>query len=72
MIDPSKHEVEAMHSVLSPLGDYVATVGMDKPLSAYSKEQVLQMINVVVTHYHQELQKRTANDYLLEADDIPF
>lgn len=72
MIDPSHNETQAMHSVLRPLGSYVATVGMQKPLADYSREQVLQLINVVVTSYQDKLRELTPNDMPFLNDDIPF
>ena len=55
MIDPSEMEQEAMATCLAPLGDYVAALGLDTPLSAYSKEQVLGLIDVVVTTYQDRM-----------------
>ena len=54
-----------MESVLPRLGEYVASVGMDKPLSAYSREQILQMVDVVLTAYFVNLRELTP-------DDVPF
>jgi len=54
-----------MESVLPRLGEYVASVGMDKPLSAYSREQILHMVDVVLTAYFDNLRELTP-------DDVPF
>ena len=53
MIDPSDLEIGAMQSCLGPLGDYVASIGMDRPLADYRKEEVLGLIDVIVTAYQE-------------------
>ena len=65
VIDPTHNEKAAMEAVLPHLGEYVASVGMDKPLSAYSREEILQMVNVVLTAYFDNLRELTP-------DDVPF
>ena len=40
MIDLTKNEKEAIESALKPVGEYVAEIGMDRPLSSYSREEV--------------------------------
>ena len=68
MIDPTKHEKEAMQAAIDPLGEYVAEVGMYKPLNDYSKEQILTMIEVIVTAYHESLRTLVPKEF---EDDIP-
>ena len=67
MIDPTPREQAAIKSVLLNLGDYVASIGMDRPLSAYSKEEILTLIEVAVTSYQ---------DFLIAnpepASEVPF
>lgn len=65
MIDPTHNEQVAMEAVLPRLGEYVASVGMDRPLSAYTREEVLQLVDVVLTGYFESLRKLTP-------EDIPF
>ena len=55
MIDPTPTEIKAMQSVLRPLGEYVAEVGTKKPLGDYSKEEILTLIEVVITAYQDFL-----------------
>ncbi len=55
MIDPSDIEIGAMQSCLGPLGDYVASIGMDRPLADYRKEKVLCVIDVIVTAYQERM-----------------
>jgi hypothetical protein len=57
MVDPTDFERVAIQSCLMPLGECVAEIGMDKPLSAYSKEQVLTLIEVIVTAYQDAMRK---------------
>ena len=49
MIDKQPYEEGALAAVLPLLGECVAEIGMDKPLSAYSRSEVLTLIEVVVT-----------------------
>ncbi len=65
VIDPTHNEKAAMEAVLPHLGEYVASIGMDKPLSAYSREEILQMVDVVLTAYFDNLRELTP-------DDVPF
>jgi hypothetical protein len=53
MIDPSEMEIAAIQACLGPLGDYVAAIGIDLPLASYRKEDVLQLIDVVITAYQE-------------------
>ena len=64
MVDPTDLEKAAMTAALGPLGEYVAEIGMDRPLAAYGKEEVMILIEVVVTAYQ---------DHMFNADgEIPF
>ena len=58
VIDPTRHEKDAMQSALAPLGEYVSSIGMHRSLNNYSKEEVLTLVEVIVTAYHDHL--RTA------------
>ncbi|MDH5528020.1 MAG: DUF6511 domain-containing protein [Nitrospirota bacterium] len=55
MIDPTEMEIAAMATCLGPLGDYVAALGLQTPLADYSKDQVLGLIEVVVTAYQDRM-----------------
>lgn len=55
MIDPTEMEQAAMAACLGPLGDYVAALGLDKPLADYTREQVLGLVDVVVTSYQDRM-----------------
>ena len=55
MIDPSDMELAAMASCLAPLGEYVSSIGMQRPLADYSKDEVLMLIDVVVTAYQEHM-----------------
>jgi len=65
VIDPTHNEKAAMEAVLPHLGEYVAAIGMDRPLSAYSRKEVLQLVDVVLTAYFDNLRELTP-------DDVPF
>jgi hypothetical protein len=55
MIDPTEMELAAVRSCLAPLGEYVGTIGMQRPLADYSREEVLALIDVVVAAYQQQM-----------------
>jgi len=55
MIDPSEMENKAMVTCLRPLGEYVGSIGMERPLASYSREEVLTLIEVVVTAYQDSM-----------------
>ena len=55
MIDKTPLEQQALVAVLRPLGEIVTEIGMDKPLSAYTREEVLILIEVVVDAYQKHL-----------------
>ncbi len=57
MIDASDMEKAAMRACLSPLGMYVGSIGMERPLADYSQEEVLMLIDIVVCAYQ---------DYMIE------
>jgi hypothetical protein len=65
VIDPTHNEKAAMEAVLPRLGEYVASIGMDRPLAAYSREEILRMVDVVLTAYFDNLRELTP-------DDVPF
>jgi hypothetical protein len=58
MIDPSDMEMAAMRACLAPLGEYVGDrSACSVPLADYSRDEVLTLIDVVVTAY-QDLHDR--------------
>ena len=56
MTDLTKNEKEAIESALKPVGEYVAEIGMDRPLSSYSREEVLCLIEVALGAYFDFMQ----------------
>lgn len=55
VVDPTDMEIAAMHAALAPLGDYVASIGMERPLADYGKKDVLRLIEVVVDAYQAHM-----------------
>ena len=55
MIDPTEMELAAIRSALAPLGDYVASIGMERPLADYGKAEVLRLVEVVVDAYQAHM-----------------
>jgi hypothetical protein len=64
---PNKYEEMAITATLPALGAYVATVGMDKPLQAYSKEEALGLIRTAVCIWRGKL-----TEIMDLNDEIPF
>lgn len=60
MIDPTENEKQAMEQAIKPLGELVAGIGMQKPLADYSRDEIIQLIDVVVTNFQENL--RNLND----------
>ena len=55
MIDATETEKAAMAAALRPLGDYVAELGLDRPLDQYSREEILTLIEIVVDAFQAHL-----------------
>jgi hypothetical protein len=55
VIDPTDMEKAAMRSCLEPLGEYVGSIGMERPLADYSREEILMLIEVVVSAYQDHM-----------------
>lgn len=51
MVDPTDLERAALQACLVPLGDYVAALGLQRPLADYSRAEVLTLVEVVVTAF---------------------
>ena len=66
MIDPSDMELAAMQSCLKPLGEFVGSIGMHRPLADYSRQEALTLIDVVVSAYQgrmlEEHERMAAKD----------
>lgn len=56
MINITKLEKDSIEYALKPVGEYVAQVGMNRPLADYSREEVLCLIEVAVTAYWDFMQ----------------
>ncbi|HRD90977.1 MAG TPA: DUF6511 domain-containing protein [Accumulibacter sp.] len=55
MLDATDLEIAAMRAALAPLGDYVASIGMERPLADYGKEEVLRLVEVVIDAYQANM-----------------
>lgn len=60
MIDPTDLEKECMAAVLRPLGEYIAEIGMHRPFADLNKQEVLTIIEVVVTAYQDRMRQGSA------------
>ena len=65
MVDATDLEKAAMTASLRPLGEYVGSIGMTRPLADYNKDEVLTMVEVVITAYQDHMANANPND-------IPF
>jgi hypothetical protein len=63
MIDPTIHEKAAMQAALKPLGEYVASIGMHRGLANYTKEEILTLVEVTVTAYHDHLRSAVSDEF---------
>ncbi len=69
MVNPSEMELAAMQACLIPLGEYVGSIGMQRPLADYRRDEVCMLIGVVITTY----QKRMVEEHeRLAAKDRAF
>ena len=57
MVDMTDFERAALNACLIPLSECVSQIGLEKPLAEYTKEQVLTVIEVVVTAFQSEMRK---------------
>ena len=55
MIDATETEKDAMAAALRPLGDYVTSLGLERPLAEYSREEILLLIEIVVDAFQAHL-----------------
>ena len=70
MIDATAIERAAMAAALHPLGEFVAEVGLEKPLADYTREQILTLVEVVVDAYHDHLVEAAEREATLEAERL--
>ena len=70
MIDATETERAAMAAALHPLGEFVAEVGLEKPLAEYTREQILTLVEVVVDAYHEHLVEAAEREATLEAERL--
>lgn len=63
VIDPTIHEKAAMQAALKPLGEYVASIGMHRGLANYTKEEILTLVEVTVTAYHDYLRAAVTDEF---------
>lgn len=55
MIDATDTEKAALAAALRPLGDYVVALGVERPLAAYSREEILTLVEIVVDTFQAHL-----------------
>ncbi|MBF0370499.1 MAG: hypothetical protein HQL52_13685, partial [Magnetococcales bacterium] len=55
MVDATDLEKAAIAAALRPMGEYVGSIGMTRPLADYSKDEVLTLVEVVITAYQEHM-----------------
>lgn len=68
MIDATETEKAAMAAALRPLGDYVVALGVERPLAAYSREEILTLVEVVVDSFQAHLLEAAEREAEREAE----
>ena len=56
MIDLTPFEQYAMAQTLKPLGDYVAELGMQRPLADYTLKEIQTLVETIITAYQEVMQ----------------
>ena len=70
MIDATVTERAAMAAALHPLGEFVAEVGLEKPLADYTRDQILTLVEVIVDAYHEHLVEAAEREATREAERL--
>ena len=70
MIDATVTERAAMAAALHPLGEFVAEVGLEKPLADYTRDQILTLVEVIVDAYHDHLVEAAEREATREAERL--
>jgi hypothetical protein len=51
MMDPMPLEQQAFEAALPALAEAVGEIGKNKPLDHYSREEILRIVDICVSHY---------------------
>jgi len=70
MIDITKMEKEAIESTLKPLGKFIAEIGMDRPVSSYTREEALCLAEIVVTAYQEFMQSKEDDSDIISGGKV--
>ena len=60
----------AMVAALRPLGDYVAQLGLQRPLADYTRDEILTLVEVVVDAYHDHLVEAAEREATRDAERL--
>ena len=69
MIDVTDTESAALAAALRPLGDYVAELGLTRPLADYTRDEILTLVEIVVDAFQAHLVEAHAQQ---EARDAAY
>lgn len=70
MIDATETERAAMVAALRPLGDFVAQLGLQRPLADYNRDEILTLVEVVVDAYHDHLVEAAEHEATRDAERL--
>jgi hypothetical protein len=62
MIDPTPLETAALIACLKPFGECATEIGFHKPLSVWSREEALRLVEVIVTAFQDEMTRYAAGE----------
>lgn len=70
VIDATDTEKAAMAAALRPLGDYVVALGIERPLAAYSRDEILTLVEIVVDAFQAHLLEVAEREAEREAERL--
>ncbi len=70
MIDATETEKAAMGAALRPLGDYVAQLGLQRPLADYTRDEILTLVEVVIDAYQDSLVEAAEHEATRDAERL--
>ena len=70
MIDATETEKAAKAAALLPLGDYVAQLGLQRPLADYTRDDILTLVEVVIDAYQDHLVEAAEREAIRDAERL--
>ena len=70
MIDATETERAAMAAALRPLGDYVAQLGLQRPLADYTRDDILTLVEIVIDAYQDHLVEAAEREAIRDTERL--